>query len=124
MNRQEENIPLTNHIKIVKKDAADTTYKVDNIYIDRSIHGNTVDITWHSDDTEFEIWFPVGQNPVTNLIFLRRFTLRSKGKSITKKLNNLKNLKAGTYYYSIHCKQAGPTGTMAEGNSPPRMIIK
>lgn len=103
--------------KIEKKETNSNIYFIDTIEIDRKELQNGVEITWHADDTEFEIWFPRDQNPFSNLP--EQAHLNSENKTITKRIRN--NLKPGTYSYFIFCQK---TKTMAEGNSFPSMIIK
>jgi len=105
--------------KLEKKEEKSDVYYIDTIEIDRGELQRGVEITWFSDDTEFEIWFPKELNPFSNSNLPEQALLNSRGRRVKKRMPN--NIDPGTYEYSIFCKK---TNTMAEGNSPPRMIIK
>lgn len=105
--------------KLEKKGENGDIYFIDTIEIDREELPSGVEITWFSDDTDFEIWFPQGQNPFSNSNLPEQAILNSRRKRVKKRLPN--HLDPGTYFYSIFCKK---TNSMAEGTSSPRMIIK
>jgi len=105
--------------KLEKKEENSDVYYVDVIEIDKDELQRGVEITWHSDDTDFEIWFPEGQNPFSNANLPEQAIMNSRGRRVKKRIKN--NLEPGTYYYSIFCKK---TNTMAECKSPPRMFVR
>ena len=105
--------------KLEKKKENSDVYYIDSIEVDRNELQRGVEITWFSDDTEFEIWFPQGENPFSNSNLPEQALINSRGKRVKKRLRD--NLAPGTYFYSIFCKK---TNTMAECNSPPRMIVR
>ena len=111
---------IKHDVRIGKKEGAGDIYFVEDIVIDKNKSGHNPTITWSSDDTEFEIWFPRDRNPVTGIPFLRRLSANSRGRRVIRHFKNLKNLEPGVYHYTIFCKK---NNSMAEGNSPPRMII-
>jgi len=105
--------------KLEKKNENSDVYFIDCIEIAKNELQSGVEITWYSDDTEFEIWFPKGQNPFSNANLPEQALLNSRGRRVKKRVHN--NVEPGTYFYSIFCKK---TNTMAECSSPPRMIVR
>lgn len=94
-------------------------YFIDDIVINMNELKNGMEIIWLADDTDFDIWFPKDRNPFSTFYFLRSLPAKSRNCRIKKRIR--KNLKPGTYYYCLYCKN---NKTMAEGNSFPKMIIR
>lgn len=94
-------------------------YYMDDIVINKHDIENGADITWYSEETDFQVWFPNERNPISRFFLFRWIPMYSHDKRLTKKIS--KKAKPGTYYYSIFCSE---NDTMAEGNSSPKMIIR
>ena len=72
------------------------------------------DINWTSDQkTEFEIWCPPNRDP------LQPGQGSSTNGTLDRKVK--KDAKPGTYWYAVFCEK---NDEMAEGGSPPRIIIE
>ncbi|MBI4535169.1 MAG: hypothetical protein HY708_02750 [Ignavibacteriae bacterium] len=71
------------------------------------------EITWSCND-DFAIWFPPGRDPLDA-------TTGNLAKAKQQKRKVKKGVEKGVYEYALFCYG---DNTMAEGNSPPKMIIE
>lgn len=115
----EKNQTLKHHYKLEKRDIKADIYFIDKIEIEQEELSKGIEITWLADDTDFEIWFPHHRNPIVKFLFFLKLPIHSRRRRATRKIR--RNLKPGTYYYSIFCKE---NSTMARGNSSPQMIVR
>lgn len=97
--------------KIEKKGVLDKKWKVNSIKV-KATDDN--EVTWTCDDSDFMIWFPPDWNPLIGA------NQSGKTRSFTAQVRQ--DVLAGqTYQYSIFCYA---DNEMAEGSSPPTMIIQ
>jgi hypothetical protein len=129
----------TFELETVDKDINGETvpcYKVKTIDLNIEDVRDGIEITWIAADTDFELWFPGKRNPLSRPWWCRRFSLKSKDKTIRVKLRrNFEKSELGegcegvvrggrpgeVFYYSIYTAK---NNGMVIGNSSPRMIIR
>lgn len=99
------------HCKIEKKGSFGKKWKVDSIKV-KATDDN--EVTWTCNDSDFMIWFPPDWNPLVGT--------NQSGKTRLFTAQVRQDVSPGqVYQYSIFCYA---DNEMAEGNSPPTMIIE